>query len=138
VQQALFNGQLSAARLQENGMKIFIKAGSALALSVMALVVWVATPHAMATTPQGNQVEVVSGQVVKIDAARSRITLRHAPIRSINMEAMTMPFKVREAGMLDTLKPGDRVNFSVAMQDDELVITELRPAKAVKAAKAAK
>lgn len=107
-------------------------------LPVMALVLWVATAHAMATTSPASQVEVVRGQVVKVDAARSRITLRHAPIRSINMEAMTMPFKVREAGMLDTLKPGDRVNFSVAMQDDELVITELRPAKAVKAAKGAK
>lgn len=119
-------------------MKIFIRAGSALALSVIMLVVWVATPHAMATTPQFSHAEVVRGQVVKIDAARSRITLRHAPIRSINMQAMTMPFKVREAGMLDTLKPGDRVNFSVAMQDDELVITELHPVKAVKAVKAGK
>ncbi len=113
-------------------MKIFMNARSALALSVTALVLWVATPRAMATTPQASPTEVVKAQVVKVDAARSKITLRHARIKSINMEAMTMPFKVREASMLDALKPGDKVDFSVAMQDDELVITDLRPVKAAK------
>jgi Cu/Ag efflux protein CusF len=45
------------------------------------------------------------------------------------MEAMTMPFKVREGVMLDKLRPGDQVRFSVALQDDELLITRIEAVK---------
>jgi Cu(I)/Ag(I) efflux system protein CusF len=45
------------------------------------------------------------------------------------MEAMTMPFKVKDAAMLEALKAGDKVTFSVAMVDDELVVTHIQVAK---------
>lgn len=73
--------------------------------------------------------EVVKAKVVKVDAARGKVTLDHAPIKSINMEAMVMPFKVKDAAMLTSLKPGDTVNFSVAVFDDELLITRIGAAK---------
>lgn len=73
--------------------------------------------------------EVVRAKVVKVDAARGKVTLDHAPIRSINMEAMVMPFKVKDAAMLEEIKAGDRVRFSVAVQDDELLITRIEAAK---------
>jgi Cu/Ag efflux protein CusF len=40
-----------------------------------------------------------------------------------------MPFKVKDAAMLDALKAGDKVTFSVAMMDDELVVTQIQVAK---------
>ncbi len=113
-------------------MKILDTTWSARASVIAALVLVTGAPPAFTTTAQATQAELVKGQVVKVDAQRGRITLRHARINSINMDAMTMPFKVRTAAMLGTLKPGDKVDFSVAVQDDELVITELRPVKAVK------
>ncbi|MES2280750.1 MAG: copper-binding protein [Pseudomonadota bacterium] len=111
-----------------------LPASAATAALAMVLMVGASFARAEASTASKAtaQSERVRGEVIRIDAARSRITLRHARIKSINMEAMTMPFKVREANMLDALKPGDKVNFSVAIQDDELVITELRPVKAAK------
>jgi Cu(I)/Ag(I) efflux system protein CusF len=75
------------------------------------------------------QPEVVKAQVVKVDAPRGKVTLDHAPIKSIQMEAMVMPFKVKDAAALKTLKPGDQVRFSVAMQDDELLITRIEAVK---------
>ncbi len=73
--------------------------------------------------------EVIRAKVVKVDAARGKITLDHAPIKSIRMEAMTMPFKVKDAAMLEKIKAGDKVRFSVAVQDDELLITRIEAAK---------
>lgn len=117
-------------------MNRYLKTLPASAAAALAVVLMVGAPFARAQASTAGkataQPERVRGEVIRIDAARSRITLRHARIKSINMEAMTMSFKVREASMLDALKPGDKVDFSVAMQDDELVITDLRPVKAAK------
>ena len=75
------------------------------------------------------QAEWTPGVVVKIDPARSKVTLRHAHIKSINMEAMTMPFKVQDGALLSGLKTGDKVRFTVAMKDDELLVTGIKAAK---------
>lgn len=88
-----------------------------------------AAAMAHAAKPPLESAEVVKARVVKVDAPRSKITLKHAPIRSIRMEAMTMPFRVNDPAMLAPLKAGDRVTFSVAMQDGELVITQIKAAK---------
>jgi Cu/Ag efflux protein CusF len=87
-------------------MKTLILAAMALACASPA---WAAT-------------EWVRGEVVKLDPERSRITLKHAPIRMIKMAAMTMPFKVKDAAMLAPLKPGDRVRFEVLEHDSELIV----------------
>ena len=73
--------------------------------------------------------ETVFGQVVKVDAERGKVTLKHERINSIKMAAMTMPFRVADRSMLSALKPGDKVKFSVAKVDDELVITQLITSK---------
>ncbi len=103
-------------------MKIVLPALLAAALLAAGAL---APAHAQApATP-----ELVRAKVVKVDAARGKVTLDHAPIKSIKMEAMVMPFKVREPAMLASLKPGDTVDFSVAMVDDELLITGIGAAK---------
>lgn len=94
----------------------------------MAVLLALAGPTHAASPPAG-KAEVVKAEVVKVDAGRSKVTLKHAPIKSIKMEAMTMPFKVKDAAMLETLKAGDKVTFSVATIDDELVVTDIRVAK---------
>ena len=71
------------------------------------------------------ETETVKARVVKVDAARSKVTLNHERIQSIGMEAMVMPFKVKDKQALQGLKPGDRVNFSVVNDDGELVITRI-------------
>lgn len=99
-------------------MKNFLAAQLAVAL----LAAQVLVPAPAQTPPRP---EVVWAEVVKVDAPRSKITLNHAPIKSIQMEAMIMPFKVKDRAMLARLKAGDQVRFSVAMQDDELLITRI-------------
>ncbi|AYQ28832.1 MULTISPECIES: copper-binding protein [unclassified Polaromonas] len=87
------------------------------------------TANTHAANPADSKTEVVKAQVVKVDAGRGKVTLRHAPIKSIGMEAMTMPFKVKDAALLEAIKAGDKVTFSVATVDDELVVTRIQVAK---------
>lgn len=66
--------------------------------------------------------EWVAAKVVKVDAERSRVTLDHARIKSIDMEPMVMPFKVAKGVDLKSFKPGDKVRFRLAGKDDHLVV----------------
>jgi Cu/Ag efflux protein CusF len=78
--------------------------------------------------PAGAQGEWVAGEVVKVDAARGRITLKHAPIKSVKMAAMTMGFPVVDRSVLGAYKPGDRVRFAVVVHEDELLVTRIESA----------
>ena len=73
-------------------------------------------------SPAWAATEWVRGEVVKLDPARSRITLKHAPIQLVKMAAMTMPVKVRDLTLLGPLKVGDRVRFEVIEHDGELIV----------------
>jgi Cu(I)/Ag(I) efflux system periplasmic protein CusF len=99
------------------------------AAAVFAATLQALVAPAYAASPAAGGVEVVKAQVVKVDAGRGKVTLKHAPIKSIKMEAMTMPFKVKDGAMLEKLKAGDKVTFSVATVDDELVVTHIQVVK---------
>ena len=90
----------------------------------MKTLIWAAALAAALTTasPARAATEWVRGEVVRLDPARSRIILKHAPIKLVKMAAMTMPFKVRDAALLEPLKVGDRVRFEVVEQDSELIV----------------
>ncbi len=108
-------------------MKKFLGARPHLTVFVAALLSLAASTHA--ASPADGKPEVVKAEVVKVDTGRSKVTLKHAAIKSIKMAAMTMPFKVKDAAMLEALKAGDKVIFSVALVDDELVVTHIQAAK---------
>jgi Cu/Ag efflux protein CusF len=69
------------------------------------------------------------GSIVNIDAEKSRVVLKHQRIKSIGMEAMTMPFKVADGVKLVSFKVGDKVRFTVAERNDHLVIDALEVVK---------
>lgn len=68
-------------------------------------------------------------RIVKVDAERSQVVLKHQRIKSIGMEAMTMPFKVAEGVNLVPFKVGDKVRFTVAEQNDHLMINAIEVVK---------
>ena len=72
--------------------------------------------------------EWVRARVVKVEPEKARITLNHQRIKSIGMEAMTMPFKVVDGVALNGIKPGDKVRFTVSERDDHLVVDALERA----------
>ena len=80
--------------------KMMLAAAGLLALSLAAL------PQ-VATA----QADMVDGQVTKIDESAGKITLKHGPIKKLDMDGMTMVFRVADPAMLDTMKAGDKIEF---------------------------
>ena len=67
----------------------------------------------------------VEGTVQKIDTAQGKITLKHGPIKNLDMDAMTMVFAAGDPGMLKGLKVGDKVRFEADRVNGRITITKL-------------
>ena len=69
-----------------------------------------------------------NGEVSKVDAAQGKITLKHGPIKNLDMDSMTMVFRAGDAAMLKAVKPGDRVVFEAERVNGQITITKMRKA----------
>ena len=54
---------------------------------------------------------LAEGEVRKIDKAAGTVTIKHGPIRNLDMPPMTMAYRVKDQAMLDQLKAGDKIAF---------------------------
>lgn len=74
--------------------------------------------------------EMVKGEVRKIDEIAGKITLKHGPIKSLDMdEGMTMVFRVQDPTMLKQVKVGDKVQFEAQRTASGLAITRMQKGK---------
>jgi Cu(I)/Ag(I) efflux system periplasmic protein CusF len=69
--------------------------------------------------------EMTDAEVRKLDPEAKKITLRHGPIKNLDMPGMTMVFTVKDAALLDKLAAGDKVRFAVEQQQGALVLTRI-------------
>ena len=80
-------------------------------MSVMAATMLVLSGGMLASVTLA-QAPTVNGQVTKIDETAGKITLKHGPIKKLEMnEGMTMVFRVRDPAMLKQVKVGDKVKL---------------------------
>jgi Cu(I)/Ag(I) efflux system protein CusF len=82
-----------------------------------------------ATLPALAQTPLADGEVTRINERRKEITIKHGPIPSLAMDAMTMAFPVKDPAMLKRVKPGDKVRFHAELIKKEAVITRIEVAK---------
>jgi Cu(I)/Ag(I) efflux system periplasmic protein CusF len=75
------------------------------------------------------QSAAVDGQVQKIDPAQGKVTLRHAPIKNLDMDAMTMVFRVQDPAQLQGIKPGDKVKFAADRVNGQITIIKIEKAR---------
>lgn len=74
-----------------------------LALAIALMLAALAPNAAMAQA-------LIDGTVIKVDASASKITIRHGPIKKLDMdEGMTMVFAAKDASLLSKVKAGDKV-----------------------------
>lgn len=73
----------------------------------------------------------VRGEVKKIDLAAGKITLKHGPIKSLDMEeeGMTMVFRVTDPAMLKSVGVGDKVMFDAGRVNGQIAVTSIRKSK---------
>lgn len=73
---------------------------------------------------------LADGEVTKIDESASKITIKHGPIKKLEMdEGMTMVFRVEDPAMLKTVKPGDKIKFDVERVKGQFTVTKIEKAK---------
>ncbi|MFO1338931.1 MAG: copper-binding protein [Burkholderiaceae bacterium] len=66
------------------------------------------------------------GEVRKIDRAQAKLTLAHGEIKSMDMPAMTMVYRVKPPTLLDGLAVGDKVEFTAEKTDGQYVVTAIK------------
>jgi Cu/Ag efflux protein CusF len=77
------------------------------------------------------QAGMASGEVKKIDEAAGKITLKHGPIKNLDMQedGMTMVFRVQDPAMLKQVKVGDKVQFEAERATAGITITKIQKGK---------
>lgn len=91
---------------------------SALALVACVLVLTVPAPTAAKEF-------AVRGMVLKVDAASRTFFVSHEKVVGL-MDAMTMPFEVRDVKELESLAPGAIVEFTLVVGDSSVYATGIR------------
>ena len=68
---------------------------------------------------------LATGTVKKIDAAQGKLTLDHGPIKNLDMDSMTMVFRVADPAMLDKVKAGDKIEFEADRVNGAITLTKI-------------
>ncbi|MBT2323920.1 copper-binding protein [Variovorax paradoxus] len=95
----------------------FIACCAALALSGTAL------------AQSGKDAEFAEGEVRKIDKDSRKLTLKHGPLKKLDMPGMTMVFQVKDDTLLDKVQAGDKVRFQAEKIDGKFTITQIEAAR---------
>src|SRR5262249_13149039 len=76
------------------------------------------------------QAPLADGQVVKIDPAAGKITIKHGPLKQFGMdEGMTMAYRAADPAMLNAVKPGDKVKFAPDRVNGQFTVTKIERAR---------
>ena len=73
--------------------------------------------------------QLADGEVRKVDKEAKKITLRHGPIPSLDMPAMSMVFQVKDPALLDQVKTGDKIRFEAQKISGQYTVIRIEPAK---------
>jgi Cu(I)/Ag(I) efflux system periplasmic protein CusF len=76
------------------------------------------------------QTPLADGQVIKIDQAAGKITIKHGPLKQIDMdEGMIMVYRAADPAMLAAVKPGDKIKFAPNRVNGQFIITKIERAQ---------
>jgi Cu(I)/Ag(I) efflux system protein CusF len=76
------------------------------------------------------QAPLADGEIRKVDKDAKKLTIKHGPIPSIDMPAMTMVFQVKDPAMVNQVKVGDKVKFEAELlPGGRTVVTRIEAVK---------
>jgi Cu(I)/Ag(I) efflux system periplasmic protein CusF len=67
--------------------------------------------------------EMAEAEVRKVDKEAKKVTLKHGPIKNLDMPGMTMVFQVRDAALLEKIAAGDKIMFTAEQLQGAIVMT---------------
>ena len=105
-------------------------AATALALCVAMPAVAQHNHGAAPAKAEAGAPSLADAEVRRIDKDAGKITLKHGPIKSLDMPPMTMVFQVQDKALLDKVKAGDKVKFTaIQSAGGAYTVTSIEPAK---------
>jgi Cu(I)/Ag(I) efflux system protein CusF len=84
---------------------------------------------ALALSGLASASDLAEGEVRKVDKEGKKLTLKHGPMKNLDMPAMTMVFQVKEDALLDKVQAGDKVRFQAEKIDGKFTVTRLEAAR---------
>jgi Cu/Ag efflux protein CusF len=69
------------------------------------------------------------GTIKKVDKAAGKVTVTHGPLTNLNMPAMTMVFRLKEAAWLDQMQAGGKIRFMADTVNNTLTIVRFEAVK---------
>jgi Cu/Ag efflux protein CusF len=76
------------------------------------------------------QSALVDGEVMKVDASAGKITIKHGPIKKLDMdEGMTMVFRAEDPALLKEVKAGDKIKFDADNVNGQFTVTKIEKKK---------
>jgi Cu(I)/Ag(I) efflux system protein CusF len=99
-------------------------------IAKIAAVFSIAMLGASAGTPASAQSATIDGEVTKVDAGAGKITIKHGPIKKLDMDMdMTMVFKAADPAMLKQVKAGDKIKFDAEKVNGQFTVVKIEPKK---------
>ena len=86
------------------------------------------TDHAGHGTPAkaaAPSAALTEGEIRRVDKEAKKLTIKHGPIKNLDMPAMTMVFQVADLALLDQVRAGDKVKFRAEKQGDNYLVTRI-------------
>lgn len=62
------------------------------------------------------------GEITKVDTAHGKSTLKNGPIKTLDMDSMSMVSRAGDPAMLRAMRPGDRVIFEAERINGQITI----------------
>ncbi len=88
-----------------------------------------ALPTSSATSASPTTPELSEGEVRKIDKDGKKLTIKHGPLKNLDMPGMTMVFSVKDDAVLDQLQAGEKVRFLAEKIDGKITVTKIEAAR---------
>lgn len=67
-----------------------------------------------------------TGLIQKIDKEKGTVTIKHGPLKGLDMGAMTMAFPVKDKAMLANLQPLQKVDFELTYDGKDFTVTKIK------------
>jgi Cu/Ag efflux protein CusF len=111
-------------------MKLVARSLVLFALALPVSLPAVAQSHAgHGSAAAASSAQKIDGEIRKVDKAAGKVTIKHGEIKQMGMPPMTMMFAVKDKALLDKVKEGDKVLFTLASDGGSMVVTGIEPAK---------
>jgi Cu(I)/Ag(I) efflux system protein CusF len=76
------------------------------------------------------QSALIDGQVIKVDPSAGNITIKHGPIKKLDMDqGMTMVFHAQDPTLLNGVKAGEKIKFDVDSVNGQITVTKIEKSK---------